>query len=82
MRTLAALAFAVAALGFTACADDPATYHNAITGAVCSPDPLSYVPPGTKGSHHAGCDDNRCCIDQGECHNSHTPDAGIVPNPP
>ena len=91
MRTLVSLALAVAALGFTACGTDTATYHNAITGEACTPDPLTYVPPGTKHSKHAGCDDKKCCVVQdGECDNH--PDAGDggsgsgsgsgVPNPP
>ena len=83
MRTLAALALAVAALGFTACADQPATYHNAITGEACTPDPLSYVPPGSKDSKHAGCDAHHCCIVvNGECDHHPGPDASEVPNPP
>jgi hypothetical protein len=77
---IAAIAF-LAALGLAACGTDgTATYHNALTGAACSPDMKSYDPPHTKGSKHAGCDANRCCVvEDGECH----PDAGVdeVPNP-
>jgi hypothetical protein len=78
---IAAIAF-LAALGFAACGTDGSvtTYHNAVTGAACSPDMSSYVPPKTKGAKHAGCDANRCCIViDGECDDH--PDAGIIPNP-
>jgi len=80
MRT-AAIAF-LAALGIAACGTDgTATYHNAITGAACSPDMKTYVQPKTQGAKHAGCDANRCCIVQdGEC-DSHA-DANEIPNPP
>ena len=74
MRTLAALAFAIAALGFSACGTETATYHNAITGKTCTPDMQTFVQLGTHGSKHPGCDSNRCCIVVGgECDH---PDAG------
>ena len=67
MRSLAAVAFVFAALGFAACGTDTATYHNAITGKACTPDMSTFAKLGSK-SKHPGCDATHCCVVQdGEC---------------
>jgi hypothetical protein len=81
---IAAIAF-LAALGIAACGtEQTASYHNALTGASCSPDMATFVPKGTKNSKHAGCDTHHCCIldGEGECDghaDAGTPDAIFIP---
>lgn len=82
MKKLLLLASLLLPLGMAACADDgDATYHNAITGEVCSPD-HTFVPLSSHHVPHPGCDDNHCCVDVPGCDGGHEPDASEIPNPP
>jgi hypothetical protein len=85
MKTLLILASLLVPLGMAACADDgEGTYHNAVTGAICSPD-HTFVPRSAHHERHPGCDDRGCCQDVKGCDGGHGWDPDAAPpieNPP
>ncbi len=84
MKTLLLLATFLVPLGMAACADDATTtYHNAVTGDECTPNP-TFEGRSAHHAKHPGCDDSGCCEDTKGCDGGHVsePDAPLIENPP
>ena len=70
MKTLLLLATFLVPLGMAACADDATTtYHNAVTGDECTPNP-TFEGRSAHHAKHPGCDDSGCWGSDGTRYNA------------